>query len=102
MLNRFEIWMARVAFEDSPEVKQRPVLIWNDVAFAIVAYKMTSVDRGDNKEEYRIRNWEKAGLTCPTSIRINKVLRLTPEDLIKKIGTLDEQDQARFSLRVLL
>jgi hypothetical protein len=29
MMQRYEIWMANVKFEDSPEVKQRPVMIWN-------------------------------------------------------------------------
>lgn len=44
MMQRYEIWMANVKFEDSPEVKQRPVMIWNDCAYVIVAYKLTGTD----------------------------------------------------------
>lgn len=34
-MKRYEIWEAEVMFEDSPEVKRRPVLIWNDLAFVV-------------------------------------------------------------------
>ena len=32
MMKRYEIWNAKVKFEDNDEVKVRPVLIWDDVA----------------------------------------------------------------------
>ena len=100
MMQRYEIWMANVKFEDSPEVKQRPVMIWNDCAYVIVAYKLTGTDRGDNKEEFKILYWKEAGLSKPTTIRIIKVLQLTKADLVMKIGELDYRDRLRFELRI--
>ena len=98
-MNRYEIWMAKVRFEDSAEVKDRPVMIWNDTAF-VIAYKMTGTDRGDNREEYKIEYWKEAGLTKETSIRITKVLKLQKQDLLFKMGELDYRDRLRFELRV--
>ena len=60
-MQRYEIWWAQVRFEDTPEIKRRPVLIWNDLAY-VIAYKMTSADRGDSREEFRIEYWKEAGL----------------------------------------
>ena len=86
-MERYEIWQARVKFEESDEIKERPVLIWNKQVF-LIAYKMTGTDRGDGQDEYRIRYWKEAGLSKPTSIRLRKVLRLTEDDLLYQIGTL--------------
>ena len=98
-MNRYEIWSAKVKFEESDEVKERPVLIWNDQPFLIV-YKMTGTDRGDNLEEYRIRYWKEAGLTKPTSIRLRKVLKLEKSDFVRKIGELDRRERLVFELRI--
>lgn len=99
-MKRYEIWQARVKFEGSNEEKERPVLIWNDQIF-LVAYKMTGTDRGDNLEEYRVQYWREAGLSKPTSIRLCKVLRLTTDDLLYKIGELDKRERLRFDFRIL-
>lgn len=99
-MERYEIWRAKVKFEDSPEIKERPVLIWNDKIF-IIAYKMTGTDRGDGKDEYRIKFWKEAGLDKPTSVRLQKVLRLEKKDLLYKIGELDKRERLTFDFRVL-
>lgn len=99
-MKRFDIWQARVRFEDSETVKERPVLLWNDQAF-LIAYKMTGTDRGDNRDEYRVRYWKEAGLSKPTSIRLRKVLRLTKDDLLYKIGELDKRERLAFEFRIL-
>ena len=98
-MNRYEIWSAKVRFEESDEVKERPVLIWNDQPF-LIAYKTTGTDRGDNLEEYRIRYWKEAGLTKPTSIRLRKVLKLEKSDFVRKIGELDRRERLVFELRI--
>ena len=104
-MRRYEIWRASVKFEDSSEVKERPVLIWNNVAYSIVAYKMTSTDRttdygkqAKKPEEFEVKYWREAGLNKPTFIRLRKVLPLQSSDMIKKIGELDPRDQLRFDL----
>lgn len=98
-MQRYEIWWAKVRYEDVPGIKQRPVLIWNDMAF-VIAYKMTTADRGDTRDDFKIQYWKEAGLPKETSIRITKVLRLQRTDLIGKIGDLDFRDRLRFELRI--
>lgn len=100
MMKRFEIWYAKVRFEDSDEVKERPVLIWNDMAYIILGYKLTGTDRGNNRQEFPIEYWEEAGLSKPTTIRIGKLLRLERSDFTRYIGVLDKRDQLRFELRI--
>lgn len=100
-MKRYEIWQAKVKFEESDEVKERPVMIWNSQVF-IVAYKMTGTDRGDDKDEYRVKYWREAGLSKPTTIRLRKVLRLTESDLLYKIGELDKRERLSFDFRILL
>lgn len=97
---RYEIWQARVRFEDEDAVKERPVLIWNHTAY-VIAYKMTGTDRGDDKDEYRVVYWQAAGLSKPTSVRITKQLKLIEADLLYQIGILDRRDQLRFALRIV-
>lgn len=99
-MERYEIWQARVKFEESDEIKERPVLIWNKQVF-LIAYKMTGTDRGDGQDEYRIRYWKEAGLSKPTSIRLRKVLRLTEDDLLYQIGALDKRERLSFEFRIL-
>lgn len=98
-MNRYEIWDAKVRFEEKDEVKIRPVLIWGEYAF-IVAYKMTGTDRGDSKEEFRVEHWKEAGLDKPTTIRISKLLQLQKTDLVGYRGKLDRRDILRFDLRI--
>ena len=98
-MKRYEIWRAKVRFEDSEEIKERPVLIWNKTAY-IIAYKMTGTDRGDDTNEFPIRHWKESGLEKPTTIRIRKVLRLKEEDMLYQMGVLDKRDQLRFELRI--
>ena len=88
-MERYEIWQAKVKFEESDEVKERPVLIWNNHVF-LIAYKMTGTNRGDDQDEYRVQYWKEAGLSKPTSIRIRKVLKLTKDDLL--YNSIDEFD----------
>lgn len=97
---RWEIWWAKVKFEDSEEVKRRPVLIINSNVVAIIAYKMTSTNRGDKSPNYQVREWKAAGLTKETSIRFDKVLRLNASDFDTKIGELTERDRLLISNRL--
>ena len=99
-MERYDIWQAKVKFEESDEAKERPFLIWNNQVF-LVAYKMTGTDRGDDQDEYRIRYWKEAGLTKPTSVRLRKVLRLEKGDLLYKIGELDKRERLNFEFRIL-
>lgn len=92
-IDKWHIWMANVKFEDSDEVKERPVLIMNNAVYAISAFKMTGTNRGDKFPEHRIRNCQAAGLTKETSVRLDKLLRLDKSVLTTYVGKLGFEDR---------
>ena len=47
-IKQWDIWWADVKFEETDEVKRRPVLIVNPQKAFVMALKMTSRDRGDS------------------------------------------------------
>lgn len=96
---KWDIWWAIVKFEDSNDCKERPVLIYNDAVY-VISFKMTSTDRGDGQNEYKIKEWHRAGLEKPTSVRIGKVLKLEEKDLLRKIGRLSPADIMQLELKL--
>lgn len=91
-IDKWHIWMASVKFEESNETKERPILIMNNSAYMISAFKMTGTNRGDNFPEHRIRDWKAAGLKKETSVRLDKLLRLDESVLTTYVGKLALQD----------
>lgn len=91
-IERWDIWRARVRYEDSDESKERPVLIMNSNLYMISAFKMTGTNRGDSFPEHRIKKWKEAGLDKETSVRLDKALRLDKSVLVSRIGRLAVED----------
>lgn len=91
--NRWDIWLAKVKFENIPGCKTRPVLIYDDTQYYIHAFKMTSSNPRDNCwGEYRIQQFQSAGLDRKTTVRLSKKLELYDGDFITKIGRLSPID----------
>lgn len=90
----WEIWWAKVKFEDDPSmIKERPVLVISVENASYISLKMTSSEpRPDFQGEYQVVEWKQAGLTKPTVIRSSKVLELFKRDFGTKIGNLPLQD----------
>ncbi|WP_298672482.1 type II toxin-antitoxin system PemK/MazF family toxin [uncultured Megasphaera sp.] len=92
-MTKWEIWWAYVKFEDSNEVKRRPVLILDNQIACILSLKITSHEPRKNfNGEYQILQWEKAGLTKPSVVRLSKPLCLQKRDFGDKIGKLSDAD----------
>lgn len=89
---RWEVWFASVRFEDSREVKARPVVITDSGEVYVLALKVTSHAPRDMWDEYALVYWREAGLIKPSTVRISKRLRLKPGDMIRKIGMLHPAD----------
>ncbi len=95
---RWDIWIARVQFEDSAESKIRPVLIIDGTLCYVFALKITShVPRDDRPGEYQIVQWREAGLLKLSILRISKRLNLPSESFVKMIGELTELDRMNVS-----
>ena len=99
---RWDIWIARVEFEEGSGSKIRPVLIIDGTRCYVLSLKITSHDpRTQFPGEYQIIEWKEAGLMKPSTIRISKKLNLPADSFLKKIGRLTELD--RFNvLRIYL
>jgi len=89
--NQWDIWLAKVKFEDSSDCKKRPVLIVDGRFVAVVAVKMTS--QPPRCGEYVLQDWKKSGLRKPTTVRISKFLQLTDSDFCFRIGKLSSLDR---------
>lgn len=91
VLKKYDICLAKVYFDDSNEYKERPILILNNTAVLISAYKITSQGKtGDIQSP--IKQWKEAGLKKESYIVYDKALRLNQTMLIKKIGRLQIAD----------
>lgn len=94
MIEQWEVWLANFVFEDSDDVKQRPVLILSDEeAFPILVAKVTKTPPRNNYiGEYSIVHWKQAGLNYPSTIRLSKRLLLQKDDFVHKLGRLEADD----------
>lgn len=87
---RYDVYIADVPYEDEPKSKARPVLILDYETMTVICLKMTT--HAPRKGEYTLRQWQYAGLDKPTTVRMSKRLRLSSDNLIKKVGKLHPVD----------
>lgn len=94
-LNKWDIWLAKVAFEDAPNItKNRPVLVMDDMKCLVLSFKITSHSPRTNfKDKYQIIEWKKAGLLKPSTLRISKKLLLPKECFVFQLGRLQSIDK---------
>lgn len=90
---RWDIWIAKVEFEDCEDFKIRPVLIIDETRCYVLSLKITSnQSRKKFPGEYQIIKWKESGLMKPSTIRITKLLQLPADSFIRKIGRLSPID----------
>lgn len=87
----WQVWWANVRFEESNEMKQRPVLIIDTEKMIALALKMTTHEprRGD----YALMDWKKAGLRQQTCVRFHQKLELTENVIDNQIGAISLFDR---------
>lgn len=90
---KWELWTANIKYEDTEEIKQRPVLVvekdGNIYAFCA---KVTSHAERDEDGEYSIKFWQEAKLQKPSTVRLSQLYHLNEDDLIYYIGHLQQAD----------
>ena len=94
MPNKWEIWFAKVKFDDNPSVvKMRPVLVVDLNQCYILSLKITGHSpRVNYQGEYSIIKWAEAGLAKESTIRCSKKLKLIFSDFEYKLGKLHPID----------
>ncbi len=96
---KWDIWLAKVKFEDSDDVKTRPVLIYNETKAFVISFKGTSSLRtGD--DEYTVVDWARAGLEHETNFRLGKTISIEKDKFVRRIGALTENDRIRLQFRL--
>ena len=89
-VKKWELYLAKVPFEDMPVSKYRPVVILENKGTTVLCLKMTS--KPPREGEYILQEWASAGLLKATTVRISKVLSLPKENFVKRIGFLALKD----------
>jgi hypothetical protein len=88
---KWEVWFAKVKYEDSDVVKKRPVLIIGERVGIILSLKMTSHTARDHTD-YPLNHWARAGLERETVVRTAKACYLKDSDLVWRMGRISEHD----------
>lgn len=89
-MNKWDVYLANVPFEDVQQAKVRPVIILDGTTVIVDCIKMTS--HLPRRGEYQLKFWQAAGLKKPTTVRLSKRLALERGNFIKYIGRLHPVD----------
>ncbi len=96
---KWEIWYAYVAYEENPkEGKVRPVVITGSGAAFVLGMYVTGSSPRPGYNDIVIRHWQHAGLSKPSTVRLDKKLTLWPSDMRSKIGKLEQMDILQIDL----
>lgn len=95
---RWEVYLAKVLYEDMAQYKIRPVVVIEDLGCFVLSLKMTG--QPPRKGEYVLKEWAYAGLKKETTVRLSKKLKLHPNDMIKRLGALHTADIVEIQKRI--
>lgn len=99
-MSLWDVYLAKVPFEDIDKTKIRPVLIIEEYAYIVSCIKMTS--QAPRPGEYVLKKWKEAGLKKETTVRLSKALWLSKDLILKKIGHLHPIDILEIEKRINL
>ena len=84
--DRWDIWLARVAYEDQPDVyKERPVVVYSETEFFVLSLKVSSQNPHTYRDDYELRMWKEAGLHKPSFVSL-RLVKIKLDDMLYKIG----------------
>lgn len=99
---RWEVWLANVKFEDSNEVKTRPVIVTENKNVYVLCYKVTGQPPKTYLQgEYEIVEWKAAGLDTLSTVRLSQQIKLLPDKFIRKLGNLKTKDIMGIKLSIM-
>lgn len=93
MPNKWDVWLVNMPYEEGIGSKVRPALVIDPQHNYVIVGKMTSHAPRDNfPYEYAVQDWQGAGLTRPTTLRLSQRPRLNATCFIKKLGVMQPKD----------
>jgi hypothetical protein len=99
MYNRGEVWFVEFPFEeDNTKTTNRPVIVLDENTLGVLSVKITKhAPREEDPYDVPILYWQEANLRLSSTARVSKVLLLSPENFIFKIGELHPDDLERIA-----
>jgi len=95
-----EIILVRFSFSDTQETKRRPALVLldtedEDVIVAKITSRLYYTDF-----DVQIKEWQKAGLLRPSTLRLHKINTLAKSVIDRKLGQLELEDWQSIKIKL--
>lgn len=89
-----EVWFVEFPIEeDEQQFINRPVIVLDVEEIKVLSVKVTKHEpREDDPYDYPIIQWQESGLKLKSTARVAKVMSLSKDCFIFKIGTMSEKD----------
>jgi hypothetical protein len=97
MYHRGEVWFVEFPFEeDNNKTTNRPVIVLDENTLGVLSVKITKhAPRKEDPYDVPIIYWQEANLRLSSTARVSKVVLLSPDNFIFKIGELYSDDLER-------
>ena len=90
---KWDIWVAKVWYDDHSGWKIRPVMILDGSRCLVLSVGITSHSPRENYEgEYLIIDWKEAGLDHQSTLRLGDLLNIKKDNFRQRIGRLSDRD----------
>jgi mRNA interferase MazF len=87
-----EIYLCDFPFTSGTNSKRRPCLVLFDLGTDVLISRITSVAHTESYD-LPIRDWQKAGLLKPSTVRLARLVTIESSLLLKPLGILTPFDQ---------
>lgn len=91
-MERFDIYMADIKFEDTDNSKTRPSIILQESPENIIVLKVTS-QKHTKVPQYELQDWVQEGLWKKSYVDLNKVYKITNDNIKQILGRLTKIDK---------
>ena len=97
MYNKGEVWFVEFPLEeDNSQTINRPVIVLDENTLGVLSVKITKhAPRTEDPYDTPILYWQEANLRLASTARVSKVLLLSQDSFIFKIGDLHKDDLER-------
>ena len=97
MYNKGEVWFVEFPLEeDNTQIINRPVIVLDESILGDLSVKITKHSpRAADPYDIPILYWQEANLRLASTARVSKVILLSKDSFIFKIGDLREEDLER-------
>ena len=96
-MRKGEVWFVEFPLEEEPyRTLNRPVVVLDENILGVLSVKITNHKaRKEDPYDTPIIYWEDANLRLASTARVSKVILLSKDNFIFKIGVLHEDDLSR-------